>query len=291
MENKPNLNKSSSDSHSEGVFDLLVDLYHMVFLRVKFLISSFCILIVSLVTYSLIVEESYRSSTIINHVDNDEGGLSSFGSQLGGLSSLASFGISSQDSRKNVNIATLTSRVFLEDFITTENLSTEMLARSSYTPSTVPDWYLYKTLRDKINISEDLKTGLVTLSVDWYEPSIASDWANKLVSSINNKIRLQDIEEAKQNISFLEKEIQKTKLTEVQKLMYSIMQKQTETMMLANVKKEYAFKVINPAYPPELRFFPQRKLIVIVGTILGGLGIFLAIFVFEFIKRFREKLT
>lgn len=291
MENKPNNDKLDSDSSSPEVMDLLVGVYQMVFARIKFLISSFFILIVTLITYSLVVDESYRSSTIINHVENEQGGLSSFSSQLGGLSSLAGFGLSSQDSKKNVNIATLKSRVFLEEFIMNENLSDELLVRSSYTSSTAPDWFLYKTLRNNINITEDLKTGLVTLSVDWYEPSIAADWANKLVSSINNKIRLQDIEQAKQNISFLEKEIQKTKLTEVQNLLYDIMQKQTETMMLANVKKEYAFQVINPAYPPELRFYPKRKIIVIVGSILGGIGIFLTIFLFEFIKRFRKKIT
>jgi len=291
MENKPNNDKLDSDSSSPEVMDLLVGVYQMVFARIKFLISSFFILIVTLITYSLVVDESYRSSTIINHVENEQGGLSSFSSQLGGLSSLAGFGLSSQDSKKNVNIATLKSRVFLEEFIMNENLTDELLVRSSYTSSTAPDWFLYKTLRNNINITEDLKTGLVTLSVDWYEPSIAADWANKLVSSINNKIRLQDIEQAKQNISFLEKEIQKTKLTEVQNLLYDIMQKQTETMMLANVKKEYAFQVINPAYPPELRFYPKRKIIVIVGSILGGIGIFLTIFLFEFIKRFRKKIT
>ncbi len=291
MENKPNNDKLDSDSSSPEVMDLLVGVYQMVFARIKFLISSFFILIVTLITYSLVVDESYRSSTIINHVENEQGGLSSFSSQLGGLSSLAGFGLSSQDSKKNVNIATLKSRVFLEEFIMNENLTDELLVKSSYTSSTAPDWFLYKTLRNNINITEDLKTGLVTLSVDWYEPSIAADWANKLVSSINNKIRLQDIEQAKQNISFLEKEIQKTKLTEVQNLLYDIMQKQTETMMLANVKKEYAFQVINPAYPPELRFYPKRKIIVIVGSILGGIGIFLTIFLFEFIKRFRKKIT
>ncbi len=291
MENKPNNDKLDSDSSSPEVMDLLVGVYQMVFARIKFLISSFFILIVTLITYSLVVDESYRSSTIINHVENEQGGLSSFSSQLGGLSSLAGFGLSSQDSKKNVNIATLKSRVFLEEFIMNENLTDELLVRSSYTSSTAPDWFLYKTLRNNINITEDLKTGLVTLSVDWYEPSIAADWANKLVSSINNKIRLQDIEQAKQNISFLEKEIQKTKLTEVQNLLYDIMQKQTETMMLANVKKEYAFQVINPAYPPELRFYPKRKIIVIVGSILGGIGIFLTIFLFEFIKSFRKKIT
>jgi len=68
MENKPNNDKLDSDSSSTEVMDLLVGVYQMVFARIKFLISSFFILIVTLITYSLVVDESYRSSTIINHV-------------------------------------------------------------------------------------------------------------------------------------------------------------------------------------------------------------------------------
>ena len=291
MENKLNTDKVTSDDPSGSVMDLLVEIYKVVYSRIYFLIVAFSFLIFSLITYTSLAEESYKSTTIISHVETEQGGLSSFGSQLGGLSSLAGINIGSQDSRRNVNIAILTSRFFLEDFIISENLTNELLYNSSYDANSVPDWLLYKTLRNSINITEDLKTGLVTLSLEWHDPNIAADWTNKLVASINNKIRLQDIEEAKQNISFLEKEIKTTKLTEVQNLLYDIMQNQTETMMLANVKKEYAFNVVNPAYPPELRFFPQKKLIVIIGTILGGFVIFFFLFLIEFIILFKKKLT
>ena len=203
---------------------------------------------------------------------------------------MAGINLSPEESKKNVNIATITSRLFLEDFISTSGIRDELLSGSSYDSASAPDWHLYRTLRNTINIQEDLKTGLVTLSVDWNNPITAADWANQLVLHMNNKSRNQDIEEARLNISFLEQEIKTTKITEVQNLLYDIMQKQTETMMLANVKKEYAFKIINPAYPPELRFFPKRTLIVVVGTILGSIGLLFLVFLFEFIIRFKQKL-
>tara|TARA_B100000575_G_scaffold291984_1_gene299207 strand:+ start:7042 stop:7917 length:876 start_codon:yes stop_codon:yes gene_type:complete len=290
MENTPQIKESDSENSSVSSLDLMVEIYSIFNKRLKFLLSSFIFLVVCLVTYSLVVEESYRASVLINHAESNQNGLSTFSSQLGGLSSLAGFNISPEESKKNVNIATIKSRVFLEDFINSSEITGELLSGSSYTATSAPDWFLYKTLRNTLNIQEDLKTGLVTLSVDWKNPEIAADWANKLVSHINNKSRLQDIEEAKLNISFLEKEIQKTKLTEVQNLMYDIMQKQTEKMMLANVKKEYAFKIINPAYPPELRFYPKRTLMVIVGTILGSIGLVFIVFFFEFLNRFKKKI-
>jgi len=39
--------------------------------------------------------------------------------------------------------------------------------------------------------------------------------------------------------------------------------------MLANVRVEYAFTVIDPAVPPERRISPRRSLYVLVGALLG----------------------
>ncbi len=283
-------NKETDLTSTSNPMDFLVEIYSVLNKWLKFLFFSFILLVASLVIYSLLVEESYRASVLINHAESDQNSLSSFGSQLGGLSSLAGINLSPEESKKNVNIATITSRLFLEDFISTSGIRDELLSGSSYDSASAPDWHLYRTLRNTINIQEDLKTGLVTLSVDWNNPITAADWANQLVLHMNNKSRNQDIEEARLNISFLEQEIKTTKITEVQNLLYDIMQKQTETMMLANVKKEYAFKIINPAYPPELRFFPKRTLIVVVGTILGSIGLLFLVFLFEFIIRFKQKL-
>ena len=39
--------------------------------------------------------------------------------------------------------------------------------------------------------------------------------------------------------------------------------------MLANVREEYAFKIIDPAVVPDMRSKPQRRKIVILGLLLG----------------------
>ena len=290
MENTSRIKETNSEYSQSSPMDLLVEIYSILTKWLKVLFFSFILLVSSLVIYSLSVQESFRASVLMNHSEPNENNLSSFGSQLGGLTSLAGINFSPEGSKKDVNIATITSRAFLEDFINSSNITNELLIGSTYDPASAPDWYLYKILRNTIKIKEDLKTGLVTLSVDWNNPVTAADWANQLVFHMNKKSRLQKIEEAKLNILFLEKEIRKTKLTEVQNLLYDIMQKQTETMMLANVKQEYAFKIINPAYPPELRFYPKRTTTVIIGSVLGSIILLFIVFFFEFLLRFKKKL-
>jgi uncharacterized protein involved in exopolysaccharide biosynthesis len=291
MENTSRIKETNSEYSQNSPMDFLVEIYSMLIKWFKVLLVSFILLVSFLVIYSFSVQETFRASVLINHSESNQNDLSPFRSQLGGLTSLAGINFSPEGSKKDINIATITSRAFLEDFINSSDITNELLSGSTYDPSSVPDWYLYKVLRNTIRIEEDLKTGLVTLSVDWKNPVTAADWANQLVFHMNKKSRFQDIEEAKLNILFLEKEIKKTKLKEVQNLLYDIMQKQTETMMLANVKKEYAFKIINPAYPPELRFYPKRTTIVIVGSVLGSLVLLFIIFFFEFLIRFKQKLN
>ena len=290
MESSLDTNKQSEDDQGRDSIKLLIDLYQIIRKRFKIIILSSAISVIGLVIYSLVVEEVFTAKVLLTHVQDDESNLSSVTSQFGALSSFAGFNIGNQSSQRNVNIATLTSRNFIEDFIKEEEIASILLEDSDFNANSAPDWHLYKSLRQNIFIKEDLETGLVTLSVNWKDPNIAAEWANSIVSSINNRIRLQDIQESQQNISFIEKEIENTKLSEVKVLLYEIMQKQTEKMMLANVRKEYAFKVINPAYPPELRSYPKRKLLVSIGSLISVLLILFVVFGVEFFNLVKKRL-
>jgi uncharacterized protein involved in exopolysaccharide biosynthesis len=50
-----------------------------------------------------------------------------------------------------------------------------------------------------------------------------------------------------------------------------LIQSQTETVMLAEVRQEYVFKTIDPAVAPEEKSKPSRALICVLGTLLGGM--------------------
>ena len=54
-------------------------------------------------------------------------------------------------------------------------------------------------------------------------------------------------------------------------MFFELIQSQTETVMLAEVRPEYVFKTIDPAVIPEEKSKPSRALICVLGTLLGGM--------------------
>ena len=61
-----------------------------------------------------------------------------------------------------------------------------------------------------------------------------------------------------------------TSLADLQAVFFDLIQSQTETVMLAEVRQEYVFKTIDPAVAPEEISKPSRALICVLGALLGG---------------------
>jgi len=74
---------------------------------------------------------------------------------------------------------------------------------------------------------------------------------------------------AAQNIGYLEKELGRTSVVELQQAVSRLLEHQLKQAMLAKANQEFAFKVIDPAVPPRERARPKRTLIVIAGLLLG----------------------
>jgi preprotein translocase subunit Sss1 len=109
--------------------------------------------------------------------------------------------------------------------------------------------------------------------------------ANDLVSSMNYHAKQHAIVEAKNSISFLEKELEQTSILNSQTMLYSIIEQQVQKIMLANIRDEFVFKVIDAAVNPTKPEPSKMILITLLGGFLGGfISIFLAIF-HNYIKR------
>ncbi len=122
------------------------------------------------------------------------------------------------------------------------------------------------------SVSADTRTGLVTMRILWKDRFQAAEWANAMVLDVNERLRTQAIAEAEMSIGFLEAEVAKTTIAELKAAIYRSIEAQINTIVLANVKREYAFKVIDAAMvPDEDRYVrPRRRLIVMFGVVLGG---------------------
>ena len=243
--------------------------------------------------YALTADPLYRAQVLMVDADNQSSeGLSSIADQIGGFAGIE---IGSSKNSTDSYVAILKSRTFIEDFINQtdskkiifgEKWNEEENEWKEQEPSDFKSYYVFK--EDILSVSENVKTGVFTLSVVWHNPRQSALWANSLVESLNQLLRIQAIEDAEKRINFLEEQTRETNILGLQNMISALIQSQYEKAMIANVKEEYGFKIIDPAKVPEVKFSPNRTLIVILSFISGiFLGILLAI-ILNTILNYRE---
>jgi len=219
-------------------------------------------------TVALETTPIFRAETVITTVRN--GNLGQSGGQLGGLANIASLAGVNLDSGSAADReakAVLQSRSLVQEFIGKYDLLKVLIPHPSKPPSM---WRAVNDFKEGVlTIREDKRTGLVTIDVDWEDPAVAAKWANGFVALANERLRARAIDEATRNIAFLNEQIPQTSVVEVQRSIYNLIESETKTLMLANVRMEFAFAVIDPAVPPERKYRPRRSLYVLFGLFSG----------------------
>lgn len=219
----------------------------------------------------------FRAEIVITAARN--GGLGGqMGGQLGGLANIASLAGVNLDSGSTADReakAVLQSRSLVQEFIAKNNLLEVVLPPGSKPPTM---WLAVKEFKEGVlSIREDKHSGVLTIDVDWKDPAVAAKWANAFVALANERLRGRAIDEATRNIAFLNAQIPQTSVVEVQRSIYNLIESETKTLMLANVRMEFAFTVIDPAVPPERKYKPHRSVYLAFGLFLGfGIGVLAA---------------
>jgi LPS O-antigen subunit length determinant protein (WzzB/FepE family) len=252
------------------------------------------------VFYALSVPYQYRATAIVSPAQDGGGGLSGALGKLGGLASLAGVSIGGgESSQAQVAQEIMQSRGFIEKFIAENNLAVEILAAEGWDmgsnqleinsdiydvgsllwmrdapagKSAAPTgWELYKKFSGMVSVSEDKKTGMISVSVEYFSPELAKEWVDRLVIGINQHMQSRKLEKVNINIQYLEAQIEKTSIAEMREVFYTIIEEQIKSKMLAEASPEYAFVTVSPAMVPEEKSQPKRALICILGTLLGGM--------------------
>lgn len=220
------------------------------------------------VTYALLAQEWYKADVVLAPADKKAGAGGAL-AQLGGLASLA--GISIPGASEGEPVAVLKSKDFARSFITDLNLMPALLEGGDWGDKKPDIRDAVKVFDTKIRtVTEDKKSGLVTLSVRWKDPDTAADWANVLVKRLNDRLRTQAQEESERNVAFLQREIAATSVVSLQQSMGRVLEGEMQKLMLARGNEEFAFKVIDRATPPKQRETPKRTLIALVSMLAGG---------------------
>ena len=297
--------------HSQAPVDDEIDLKElfMVLWSGKWLITGITgFAAVISVVIAVMLPNIYTANALLAPAEQSGGGMGALMQQYGGLASLAGVSLPGGEdgSRAQLGIQLMKSRAFIGDFVQRRDILPELIAVKAWDAGSGkivfdPESYdaasktwvrevvppkqptpsnqeAHKVFSQILDVSQDQQTGYVTVSVDHQSPVVAAQWVNWLIEDVNSAVKAQDVSEAEKSIEYLREQVTNTSLADLQAVFFDLIQSQTETVMLAEVRREYVFKVIDPAVVPEEKSKPSRALICVLGTLLGGmLGVVIAL--------------
>jgi len=227
---------------------------------------------------SLLMRDWYRAEVQIAPVVGNMDQHSGLENELGGIASIVGVELPGEGGKKAQQYATLTSKGFAQEFITSLNLMPILFAdkwdaktntwRKDIKPPTL-EGGVRKFMTSVRLVAQDKKSGMIKITVDWYSPELAAAWANRTVEMVNDKLRTVAVADADRSIDYLNKELAKTNVVEMHNAIYRVIEEQVNTAMIANVEREYAFKVIDPAVVPATKYGPHRSILTLVGAAIG----------------------
>jgi len=183
-----------------------------------------------------------------------------------------------------------------------------------------------KKMRKKvINIDIDPDNDILTLGITLYDPLIAAEVANKMVTILDTIVRTQVQKEYQEQLMYLNNRISETEINlkfaeanlqtflervrnleipqnkinelrhkreiELQSAIYTELQKQKELFILQNMVNLSPVKILDKAIPPYKKSRPKRALLLVSFAFLFGfiqLGVNASIIIF---RRYRSQVS
>ena len=311
------MGSNATDNQSPDQYDDEIDLRELFGVlwagKIK-IIAITVVFAVASVIYALSVPNQYKATALLAPAQSDGGGLSGALGQLGGLASLAGVSLGGGEiSEGQIAQEIMKSWSYIEGFIADNDLAVELAAVQGWSKGsnelqindsvydtenkqwlieneagvTGPpsSWSLFQAFSGRLAVSEDKNSGLVSVSIEYYSPQVAKQWVDLYVESINRFMQQRQVTKVSRNIEYLQEQIGKTSIAEMQEVFYSIIEEQTKNKMLAGASPDYAFVAVSPSMVPEEKSQPKRALICILGTLLGGMLSVLLVLIMHYAKK------
>jgi LPS O-antigen subunit length determinant protein (WzzB/FepE family) len=266
--------------------------------RIK-IIAITAVFAIASVIYALSLPNQYKATVLLSPAQSSSGGgLSGALGDLGGLASLAGVSLGGAGSEDKLAQEIMQSWSFVEGFIEDNNLAVGVYAADGWDRSSneievdsdlydvsksqwlvendntgvlgpPSSWELFEAFSEILSVSEDKKSGLVEVSIEYYSPYLAKQWLDLYVAAINAHMQQREMAKVTRNIEYLQIQIKKTSIAEMQEVFYTIIEEQIKNKMLAEASPEFVFDSVSPSMVPEVKSQPKRAMIVILGALLG----------------------
>ena len=300
----------------------LLELWQVVWKRRKFIAYFVSAVVVLTAVVSLFMTNIYESNAVITPVETKGGAgggmaaaLAAMGGGLGGMIALPESATSSEI------VLLLNSNILREKIIKEYNLLPVLFSKQwdeekktwkkggfSLNPLTwisklialikpadkkavkkepgVPDmWDGLRELKDLVQIKSNVKEKSITISAQFDDPEIAARLAGYFVAALNDHMSKEARRVAAINKKYLEEQLPLNSDPLIKQKIYTMIAQQVETAMMAEVKENFSFKVIDPPMVPDKKIKPKRAQMVVLSFVVA---LFLAVFI-VFALEYLEK--
>ena len=297
------MQEAHSNKHPND-FDDEIDLRELfyVLLEGKWIIVSLTAFVSIVgVIYSLSLPNIYESKAMLVPVNSSSGISGALGS-YSGLAGLAGISLPSGGDEGNSAkaIQKISSLSFFENNILTNIHLPDLMAFKSWNiktntltfddsiydtnsntwirdysypqqqiPSAQESFEVFKTAH--LSLSEDKKSGFITLAIKHQSPFIAKQWVELVINEVNAFYRQKDKSESEKAVSYLNQQISITGLSEIKQVIAQLLQEETKKLTLIEANQYYVFDYIDPPAVMEQKSEPKRALICILSALLGGM--------------------
>lgn len=275
----------NNGSDISKMIDREIDLleYITIILRNKYRIIfiSFTMAIMAFISSSFMAEKYVSVVQVALVVPENLGGMSPDNRRAPEVMTLVEHGFVTSGVKENFQhqvLAKMRSLLFTEYFIKKNNLIKYIYNKNwdadnniwlnDFKPNMLMAAKIFK--RDMVSINVNDESGLIGVRVTWSDPEKAAMIANIFVAQFNEYMRNLEISEAEVKEAFLINELNKSKIIEIHKSIYRLMEAQLVIKMLASSKLNYSFEVLDPAVPAFEKSSPAKKKITIL-TLIGGI--------------------
>ena len=294
------MQEAHSNKHPNDEVDLR-ELFYVLLEGKRIIVSLTAFISIIGVIYSLLLPNIYESKTILVPVNSSSG----ISGALRGYSSLAGIaGISlpaaSDEGNSAKAIEKISSLSFFENNILVNIHLPDLMAVKSWNAKTntltfdnsifntnTNTWvrnYSYPQkqipsaqesfkvfITNHLSLSEDIKSGFVSLSIKHQSPFVANQWVELIVNEVNSFYRQKDKLASEKAVNYLNQQILLTGLSEIKEALAQLLQEETKKLTLIEANQYYVFDYIDPPAVMEKKSEPKRALICILSALLGGM--------------------
>ncbi len=223
---------------------------------------------------SYLISPVYQSTIVVSPVEETKN--SSMLSGLGALSQ--TFGLASMTpaTEDKTALAILKSKPFTNQLFK-DDKDLRMLFESRWDEEESTwingirpnDIMINSRFRKGLRIEQEPDTNTIHISINSDNPVFASKIANQSIDALNEYMRQEAIEESVNSQKYLNETLNLTTIMDVKNVIYNLIEEQIKKSMLANVRKDYVFRVIDYASIPGSPVRPNRTFILFISSLLG----------------------